>query len=54
LRDTNHLFLRQSDLAPGITQWVESQIEWAPLVTAIARSWLVAGLEDRCITRDLA
>ena len=53
LRDTRHLFLRQSALAPEIARWVESHSEWPPLVTAIARAWLAAGLQDRCITRDL-
>jgi methionyl-tRNA synthetase len=54
LRDSRHLFLRQSGLAGEIGAWVESQTEWPPLVLGIARSWLAAGLQDRCITRDLA
>jgi methionyl-tRNA synthetase len=54
LRDTRHLFLRQSALAPEIERWVKSQEEWPPIVIAIARAWLAAGLHDRCITRDLA
>ena len=54
LRDTNHLFLRQSILAPEIARWVGSQTKWPSLVIAIARAWLAAGLQDRCITRDLA
>ena len=53
LRDTCHLFLRQSTLAAEIARWVEAQGEWPPLVTAIARAWLAAGVQDRCITRDL-
>jgi methionyl-tRNA synthetase len=54
LRDTRHLFLRQSALAPEIERWVKSQEEWPPIVIAIARAWLAIGLHDRCITRDLA
>jgi methionyl-tRNA synthetase len=54
LRDTRHLFLLQSALAAEIERWVEAQTEWPKLVTAIARAWLAAGLQDRCITRDLA
>ena len=53
LRDTNHLFLRQSALVPEIAQWVGTQTEWSPLATSIARAWLAAGVQDRCITRDL-
>jgi methionyl-tRNA synthetase len=53
LRDTNHLFLRQSALAPEIARWVGTQTEWSPLAISIARAWLAAGLQDRCITRDL-
>jgi len=53
LRETNHLFLRQSVFAPEIGRWVEQQTEWPPLVISIARAWLAAGLSDRCITRDL-
>jgi methionyl-tRNA synthetase len=54
LRDTRHLFLRQSALASAIARWAKAQTEWPPLVIAIARAWLAAGLQDRCITRDLA
>lgn len=53
LRDTNHLFLRQSALAPEIARWVGTQTEWSPLAISIARAWLAAGVQDRCITRDL-
>lgn len=53
LRDTRHLFLRQSALLPQISAWVDGQTGWPPLVTGIARGWLNAGLQDRCITRDL-
>jgi methionyl-tRNA synthetase len=53
LRETNHLFLRQSALAPQIERWVDQQTEWSSPAIAIARAWLAAGLQDRCITRDL-
>ncbi len=53
LRDTRHLFLRQSDLRSRISGWIEAQTEWPPVVTGIARGWLAAELQDRCITRDL-
>lgn len=54
LRETRHLFLRQSRLAGEIARWVEARRDWPPVVTGIARAWLAAGLQDRCITRDLA
>jgi methionyl-tRNA synthetase len=53
LRDTNHLFLRQSALVAEISAWVEGQTGWLAVVNGIARGWLGAGLQDRCITRDL-
>ena len=53
LRETRHLFLRQSALLPKISAWVEQQTEWPPVVLGIARGWLGAELRDRCITRDL-
>ena len=55
LRDTRHLFLRQSALAPEIAHWVESQTEWPQLWSC--RSPALGSppeLQDRCITRDLA
>ncbi len=54
VRESLHLYLRQSALAERIREWVENSAHrWPPLVTSIARKWLDEGLEDRCITRDL-
>ena len=53
VRETRHLFLRQSALAGELERWIATR-SWPPLVASIARKWLSEGLEDRCITRDLA
>jgi methionyl-tRNA synthetase len=54
IRDSKHLFLRQSLFAPKLREWVSSKKgEWPNLVTSIAYKWLDEGLQDRGITRDL-
>jgi methionyl-tRNA synthetase len=53
-RPSRHLFLRIAPLAGRLRSWVESHPEWPPLVRGEALSWLDAGIEDRCITRDLS
>ncbi len=54
IRESRHLFLRQSALGGELEQWIATREGWPPLVTSIARKWLDEGLNDRCITRDLA
>ncbi|MEM8699586.1 MAG: methionine--tRNA ligase [Pseudomonadota bacterium] len=55
IRETKHLYLRQSALKDEIAHWVESRTEWPLLTSSIARKWLTDGdgLQDRGITRDL-
>jgi methionyl-tRNA synthetase len=54
IRDSKHLFLRQSLFAPKLREWIDSKKgEWPNLVTSIAYKWLDEGLQDRGITRDL-
>jgi len=53
-RESRHLFLRQSALAPRLRRWIEAQQDWPVLVRSIALKWLDEGLKDRCITRDLS
>jgi methionyl-tRNA synthetase len=53
LRDSRHLFLRQSLLVDRLNDWVDSRRGWPPFVVSLAKSWLTADLRDRCITRDL-
>ena len=55
LRDTKHLFLRQSALKDQLAAWIDSKADWPVLTTSIAKKWLNDGdgLQDRGITRDL-
>jgi len=54
IRDTNHLYLKQSDMSGRLRDWVEShRADWPALTTSIAMKWLDEGLRDRAITRDL-
>src|SRR3984885_13295350 len=54
IRDSAHLFLKQSQFVDTLRAWVNShQKDWPALVTSIAHKWLDEGLHDRGITRDL-
>jgi methionyl-tRNA synthetase len=55
VRDTKHLYLRQSALKDELDAWIDSKSDWPVLTTSIARKWLHDGdgLRDRGITRDL-
>ena len=55
LRETKHLYLRQSAMRSKLTDWIDSKKDWPILTTSITRKWLNdgAGLQDRSITRDL-
>ncbi|MEY2577598.1 MAG: methionyl-tRNA synthetase [Verrucomicrobiota bacterium] len=54
LRDSKHLFLKQSQMVGRLREWIDSKKDWPLLVTSIARKWLDEGLKDRSITRDLS
>ena len=54
VRDSSHVFLRQSALADRIRAWVDTKSDWPQLTRSIAYKWLDEGLEDRGITRDLS
>jgi len=54
VRDSAHLFLKQSKFADRLRAWIDSKKnDWPTLVTSIAYKWLDEGLQDRGITRDL-
>jgi methionyl-tRNA synthetase len=54
IRDSTHLFLKQSQFAGRLRAWIDShKSDWPQLVTSIAYKWLDEGLQDRGITRDL-
>ena len=54
IRESRHLFLRQSQLVEKLNTWIDSRKGWPPFVVSTAKSWLTDQLRDRCITRDLA
>src|SRR5262249_25033950 len=55
IRDSMHLFLKQSAFAERLRAWIDShRADWPNLVTSIAYKWLDEGLQDRGITRDLS
>jgi len=55
VRETKHLYLRQSLLKDRLDAWISSKTDWPILTTSIAKKWLHDGdgLRDRGITRDL-
>ena len=55
MRETKHLYLRQSAMKDEIEAWIDSRTDWPILTTSIAKKWLNDGdgLQDRGITRDL-
>jgi methionyl-tRNA synthetase (EC 6.1.1.10) len=56
MRETKHLFLRQSAMKDQLDAWIDSKTDWPVLTTSIAKKWLHDGdgLQDRGITRDLS
>ncbi|MAF68835.1 MAG: methionine--tRNA ligase [Micavibrio sp.] len=54
VRESKHLFLRQSQMVDKLRSWIESNDNWSHLVRSIAFKWLDEGLKDRAITRDLS
>ena len=55
VRETKHLYLRQSQMRDRLGDWIDSKTDWPILTTSIAKKWLNDGdgLRDRGITRDL-
>ena len=54
IRDSTHLFLKQSQFVPQLREWIAGhKQDWPVLVTSIANKWLDEGLHDRGITRDV-
>ena len=55
VRETKHLYLRQSSMRDHLNTWIDSKTDWPILTTSIAKKWLNDGdgLQDRGITRDL-
>lgn len=53
LRETTHWYLPLGRHQDALTQWIESREDWKPNVLGQIKSWLVDGLGDRAMTRDL-
>lgn len=55
VRETKHLYLKQSTMRDKLDAWISSKNDWPILTTSIAKKWLHDGdgLRDRGITRDL-
>ena len=54
VRDSTHLFLKQSQFVDQLRKWIAGhEKDWPVLVTSIANKWLDEGLQDRGITRDV-
>ncbi len=55
MRETKHLYLRQSAMKDRLEDWIDTREGWPVLTTSIAKKWLNDGdgLQDRGITRDL-
>jgi len=54
VRESQHLYLKQTSLEAPIRQWVDAKPEFSSLARSIAYKHLDEGLIDRGITRDLA
>ncbi len=54
VRETNHLYLKQSVMSERLRDWVNAAKGWPHLASSIALKWLDEGLRDRSITRDLS
>lgn len=53
IRETNHLYLKQSEMADRLRVWIDKAEGWPNLAKSIAYKWLDEGLHDRAITRDM-
>ena len=56
IRETKHLYLKQSEFKNKLDGWISKKDDWPILTKSIAKKWLhnKEGLKDRGITRDLS
>jgi len=52
-RSTEHFYLRLSDFADRLKEWLESRKGWRKHVLNFSLGWIEEGLHDRAITRDI-
>ena len=54
VRTSRHIFINLPKLEDNLNKWLEKSSEgWTNNARVIAKSWTKAGLQQRCITRDL-
>ena len=53
LRSTEHFYLRLSDFADQLGEWLGTREGWRRHVLNFSKGWVDEGLQDRAITRDL-
>ena len=52
-RTTEHFYLRLSDFAERLRDWLQSRVGWRKHVLNFSLGWIEEGLHDRAITRDI-
>lgn len=52
-RSTEHFYLRLSDFADRLKEWLNSREGWRKHVLNFSLGWIEEGLHDRAITRDI-
>ncbi len=52
-RPTDHFYLRLSDFAEELKEWLLSRENWRKHVLNFSLGWIEEGLHDRAITRDI-
>ncbi len=54
IRDTEHFFLRLSVFNEALLKWIKDKDYFRPNVYAFTKQYLIDGLKDRAITRDIS
>ncbi len=54
LQKTNHLFFSLSKFEDKLIKWIEEKKHWKANVKKFTHNWLIGGLIDRAVTRDLS
>jgi len=52
-RSTEHFYLRLSDFADRLKEWLDTREGWRKHVLNFSLGWIEEGLHDRAITRDI-
>ncbi|MFW6457777.1 MAG: methionine--tRNA ligase [Planctomycetota bacterium] len=53
LRETTHWYFLLSKFEDRLSEWIESNEDWRPMVRNFTQGLLESGLPDRAVTRDL-